>query len=276
MDKNERNKNMMSAFRVLRIPKVQLAFLLFVIFLSAIVVNPLVKYGIGFALAVLLTASFDVLLTRIRVNVWFVPYAGVVTGMIIGLIMHPDLPWWGITLIAAIAILSKHFLRVRSGHMVNPAAAGLVLGGIILHQPVSWWAVSFQNVVQTDPFTLVAFVLLLLPLALSAVRLRRYGSIGSFLIAHTVLSVFPAIQTAWPPRSLLLTLTDPTLIFFATVMLPEPRTSPADMKRQIFYGITVALIAYVLGFPSIGQKLLSRGVLPDQLLIALLVGNVVF
>lgn len=266
----------MSKFQVLRIPKIQLTFLLFLIFLSALVESAQLKYGIGFVLAVAFTAIFDILLTFFRRNVWFVPYAALVTGAIIGLIVNPNLPWYQIAIISAIAVASKQFLRSNNGHIFNPAAAGLIIGGIILKQPVSWWAVSFQNIFQGKPFIIVSFLILLAPLAISALRLGRHLTIISFLISHILLSQFASVQTTWSFQQLLITLFDPTLLFFSIVMLPEPRTSPVEKKRQVFYGVCVAIIISIIGRPFFTNLFLSWGVLPDQLLFSLLIGNALF
>ncbi len=266
---------MISKLQVLRVPKAQLAFLLLLIFLSALVASTQAKYGIGFALAVAFTATFDTLLTYVRKKVWFVPYAALVTGAIIGLIANPNLPLVHIALIAGVAVASKQFLRTNNGHVLNPAAAGLIFGGILLQQPVSWWAVSFQNIFQGKPFIIISFLVLLAPLTISALRLGRYLTIISFLLAHTLVSQFASVQT-WSLQQLLTTLLDPTLLFFAIVMLAEPRTSPVEKKRQVFYGVCVAITTSVIGRPFLTNLLLSWKVLPDQLLISLLIGNALF
>lgn len=267
---------MISKLQALRVPKVQLALLLFIIFLSALVASGQAKYVIGFVLAVASTTIFDVLLTFLRRKAWFVPYAALVTGAIIGLIVNPNLPWYHIAMIAAIAVASKQFLRSNNGHIFNPAAAGLVFGGILLQQPVSWWAVSFQNIFEGKPFAIVSFLILLAPLTISALRLGRYLSIISFLISYILLSRLASVQTTWSLEQLLITLLDPTLLFFAIVMLAEPRTSPVERKRQVFYGVCVAIITSIVGQPFLTNLLLSWGVLPDQLLISLLIGNALF
>lgn len=259
---------------VLQIPKVQLIFFLSVIFLSSLTVYPQAKYSIGFLLAMFFTATFDVLLTFVRQKIWFIPYAGIVTGMIIGLIMSPDLSWYAIAVIAAIAVASKQFLRLKTGHFFNPAAAGLVLGGILLQEPVTWWGGSFQNLFGGNVFHIVSFLLILSPLALSAFRLKRYLTIVSFLVVHVLLSYIMKGQTVLSAQSLLFAFMDPTVLFFAIVMLPEPRTSPIGQNWQVLYGTSVALIANLLGLAGASQFFLSWRVSPDPLLTALLIGNV--
>ncbi len=257
-------------------PKVQLALLLFIIFLSALIASAQTKYSTGFVLAITFTATFDILLTYVRKKVWFVPYAAFVTGAIIGLIVNPNLPWDHIAIIAAIAVASKQFFRTNNGHIFNPAAVGLILEGFILQQPVSWWAVSFQNIFESTPFTFASFLILLAPLTISAFRLKRYFTIISFLISYILLSRLASVQTTWSLQQLLITLLDPTLLFFAIVMLPEPRTSPVEKKYQVFFGACVAVVTSIIGRPFFSHLFPSWGVLPDQLLFSLLIGNALF
>lgn len=262
--------------QILRIPKVQLAVLLVLVLLSALAVYPRLTNLVVVGIAVTSTVLCDVLLTYVGKKVWFPPYAAVVTGLIIGLIIDPHAPWYSIAMIGAIAVASKQFLRTNNGHIFNPAAFGLVLGGIILQQSVSWWGVSFQHLLTGDTLTIVSFLILLLPLTISAVRLKRLGSIGSFLLFFAILSYIATSDSTRSLQTFFLTLIDPTVLFFALVMLPEPRTSPSDLRRQVFYGAVVAIVATILGTPSVGQTLVSWGLLPDQLLVALLVGNALF
>ena len=158
---------------------------------------------------------------------------------------------------------TKNFLRISNHHLFNPAAIGLVIGGILLHRDVSWWGVSFQTLIPFGIKHTLFFLILLLPSLVSSYRMRRHGSILSFLITYTMLLLF---LNHFNFALLRTTLLDPTVIFFSIVMLPEPMTSPKQLRKQIPYGIFVALMAIVV----------SSSFLPDGLLPFLLVGNIVF
>lgn len=220
-------------FSLLKIPKVQLALILLLINLKA----PYLAVT-----CVVFTIFFDLVLTYLKSKTLFMPWAALVTGLIIALVINPNALWYQVAIICALAMASKNFLRIGGKHIFNPAAAGLFLGGVIFNLPISWWGVS------NLPF----FFLLLLPAYVSVWRLRRFGSILSFLIVYNVLSGFKILF-------------DPTTLFFALVMLPEPMTSPFDFKKQVFYGTIVAIAAVILSrFP----------IFADVLIPALLLGNI--
>lgn len=259
----------MSFFKMFRIPKVQLALVLFLIILSTLFQYPLAFVARIFVLSVLFTVDSDLLLTYFRKHTLFVPYAGIVTSLILALTINPHQSWYGILLISTIASGAKHFLRFSDRHIFNPAAIGLVVGNILLHDTVSWWGVSFQ-VLKLDPFNIVAFLILLLPLVISGIRLKRYGSICAFLLVYSVLRL---LQYNVSP---LITILDPTVLFFAITMLPEPMTSPVTLRRQIFYGTFVATAAIVYFYLPFSRNLVVANLLPDGLLPFLLLGNVVF
>lgn len=219
-------------FSLLKIPKVQLALMLLLINLKA----PYLA-----VICVVFTVFFDLVLTYLKSKTFFIPWSALVTGLIIALIISPNALWYQVAVICALAMAGKNFLRINNRHLFNPAALGLFLGGIFFNLNVSWWGVSG-----------VVFLILLLPGYVSFYKMRRFGSILSFLVFYNLLSGFKILL-------------DPTTIFFALVMLPEPMTSPFDLKKQILYGAIVATAALVLSyFP----------VFPDVLIPALLLGNV--
>lgn len=235
----------------LKIPKIQLTITLLFIYLSSIRSAILPNFYL-LLMCVGLAIFFDLLFTFLRRRTLFMPWAALVTGLIIGLIIDPKALWYQVAIICVLAMASKNFLRIGGKHIFNPAATGLFLGGVIFNLPVSWWGGSFQNITLPNLGNFLSFAILLLPAYVSVWRLRRFGSILSFLLIYGLFSRF----------SLLF---DPTTIFFALVMLPEPMTSPFDLKKQIFYGTIVAAAALILSrFP----------IFPDVLVPALLLGNV--
>ena len=236
-------------------PKVQLVITLLLIFSVALMITApsgkifLLLASVGFA------TFFDLLFTFIRKRGVFFPYAAIVTGMIIALIIDPNAFWYQIAVVSAIAMGTKNFLRVTGRHVFNPAAIGLLIGGILFHQYAAWWGVSFQKP--------VVFILLL-PALISGIRLRRLPTIITFLIANILFTQQPFLSRIF----------DPVTLFFATVMLPEPMTTPFNPKRQILYGLTVAviiqLISYLINIDT------NPVFLPDLYIPALLLGNILF
>ncbi|MEK7591866.1 MAG: RnfABCDGE type electron transport complex subunit D, partial [Patescibacteria group bacterium] len=222
----------------LRFPKFQLTLILLLLVFSTLLNFSVFTVTRIIILSVLYTIGLDLLFNYFRKQTVYTPYAALVTGLIFGLTIHPYLPWYGIFLISLIAMGTKHFLRFSNRHIFNPAAIGLVFGNIFLLSTVSWWGVSFQ-VLQLSWYNFFVFFILLLPLYVSCIRMKRCGSVCAFLFVYAALRFF--LHTVSPITSLV----DPTVLFFALVMLPEPMTSPVKKFRQILYGAFVAIASFV-------------------------------
>lgn len=251
------------------IPKVQFVLILFLIVLSTLSYYPLLTVARIVIFAIFFTVVSDLLFVYVRKRTLFVPYAAMVTGLILGLTINPHLSWYGIFFISVIASASKHVIQVSHRHIFNPAAIGLVVGNIFLRDTVSWWGVSFQ-VLKLAPLNIVAFLMLVLPFCVSGIRMKRFGGIGSFLLTYSVLLF---LQNHVSP---LATMSDPTILFFAFMMLPEPMTSPIRVPRQIAYGICVAIAAIIYFYLPFSGNARIAYLFPDGLLPFLLLGNVVF
>lgn len=236
---------------ILRIPKIQLAAALTLIYLSS-----LKQYPIATTLYILITSVgfaifFDLLFTFLKSRTFFLPLSALITGFIIALIIDPNALWYQVATICGLAMGFKKLFRIGGKHIFNPAGAGLFLGGLIFNLPVTWWGASFQNITVPNFGNFLFFFILHLPAYVSVWRLKRFGSIFSFLLIYNLFSRFSLVL-------------DPTTIFFALVMLPEPMTSPFNLKKQIFYGVIVATVGLILSHIPI---------FPDILISALLLGN---
>ncbi|MBI4062499.1 RnfABCDGE type electron transport complex subunit D [Candidatus Gottesmanbacteria bacterium] len=258
---------------VLRIPKAQLALFLFLIFLSTLTHYPVFPSVFILLISLVSTISFDLLFVSIRKRTVFMPYAAIVTGLIIALLSNPTAGWYEIAAIGAIAMAAKNFIRISGRHVFNPAAIGLFIGGILFRQPVAWWGTSFQNITYPTVQNILTFIILLLPVIVSGFRLHRHWSMLAFVSAYMI---FSYVSTTISPSSLAMRLLDPTVVFFATVMLPEPMTSPSNPKRQVLFGLTVAVLAQILSYPSLTNTLIALNLLPDLFIPALLLGNLLF
>lgn len=239
----------MSSF--LKMPKIQMAFLLSLIYFSAFWYNPSLSKLLVLFLALSSTFIADFIFTRLRHTPSFLLFASIVSGLIIALLTDPNLPWYIPVLTGVLAMFSKNFLRFSKRHIFNPAGFGLLISALIFQSGVSWWAVSFQSFPQNF-LSLVYFLILLSPGYVSLKRMRRYFTVASFLL------IYGAI--------FLNSFFDPTVLFFALVMLPEPMTTPHIPKYQVIFGVFVAVVAFLTS--SITNT--------DPLIAALLLGNLVF
>ncbi|MDP3974121.1 MAG: RnfABCDGE type electron transport complex subunit D [Candidatus Daviesbacteria bacterium] len=260
--------------RLLRVPKIQMIFLLGLIYLSTLTKYPITQTLPILILALTFSSLSDLLFTYIRRRTFFIPYAAIVTALIITLIIDPKAAWYQIATISTFAMVIKNFLRISQRHIFNPAASGLFIGGIIFNQYVSWWGVSFQTIRSFSPLNLLLFLILLFPLFVSAIRLRRYVNILSFLIFFPLLTQLINLNLSLP--NLINSFLEPGILFFALVMLPEPMTTPVNPKRQMLFGFGVAILVTLLSLPLLNNFLLENRLLTDPLVLALLMTNLLF
>lgn len=262
--------------RSLKFPKVQLIICLLLISLTAAVTFPtLITFQLIF-LCILFNVFFDLVFTYLKKRVLFIPYAATVTGLIMGLVINQSAYLFQIILVSALTMGIKNFLRVKNRHIFNPAATGLFLFSLIFSEYLGWWGVSFQNINQFNLQNLIFFLILLTPGLISFIRLKKHYSIATFLILNAVIShiFFPS------HTNLLLTtfnlILNPSTLFFALVMLPEPMTSPVKPINQIIYGAIIAIIPFIFSLPLVFDFLTKNNIAFDPLLFALLLGNLIF
>ncbi len=137
-----------------------------------------------------------------------------------------------IVLAAALAMASKYVLTARNRHVFNPAAFAAVVLGIAGGWMAVWWVGSAAML----PFVVV--------LGAAIVRkVRREAMVGTFFLAAAVTltlssflagrSVMDALSQAmlsWP------------VVFFATIMLTEPLTSPPTKRLRFWYAAAVGVL----------------------------------
>lgn len=256
-------------FKLLRTPNVQLLVALLLIFLGSFFKFPPFQSVYVFVLSVFFVVLFDVAFTFLTKKAFAFSSASFVTALIIALLVNPASSWYEIASICAIASILKHFLRPGKRHVFNPAASGLFFGSILFHKPlILWQGATYQSLLPFSFQNLVFFLFLLSPGFASLIRVKRYISTISFFIFYNLLSAFQYVSLAG--------ILDPSILFFALVMLPEPMTSPTNTKLQMLYGVSVALMYQVFLVPEISSVIAQAVFIPDLLLFALLVGNVLF
>lgn len=159
-----------------------------------------------------------------------------------------------IGLAGLLAITTKYLITWRYKHIFNPAAMGIgILSVASLFYP-SWWI----GIPELLPAVAVAGFLIVR-------KIHRSALVGSFLGTSLLVGALVAIAHGHAATNIINTMIiSGPLIFFATIMLTEPSTTPSRRYYQILYGIVVgALFAAQL---SVGSVSLS----PQ---LALLIGN---
>ncbi len=166
------------------------------------------------------------------------PESTYITALILTLIISPAqtfgdfhflaLAGWA----AAWAIASKYIFAIKQKHLFNPAAFGVAVTALVLNMGASWWVGTLWML----PFVVVGGLLV----ARKIHRLDMVFAFGGALVL-TILAlsfkegsgVFHIIQ-----ESLLYA----PAVFFGTVMLTEPLTSPPTKFLRIWYAVLVGFL----------------------------------
>lgn len=131
--------------------------------------------------------------------------------------------------VAAWAMASKYMLAAARRHWFNPAAFGMALAALALGTSVSWW-------VGGSPWLLVA----LLPGALLILlKMRCYDLVLGFAAAVLVTVTLAAGGSANALEQVGL---HSMFLFFAFVMLTEPRTAPSGRPLRLAYAVLTGIL----------------------------------
>lgn len=182
--------------------------------------------------------------------------SSVITALILVCILPPPTTLNRTLAIAAaglIAMVSKYIFAIKKAHIFNPAALAAFAVSTFSILPVTWWIVSPAML----PFTLFLGLLIIR-------KIRRIEMFFVFALTSclVMLTVNPGDQvTAQVLKNLVLSW---PLIFFGTIMLTEPSTTPAGRYyRNLYAGLVGVVFA----------SQLSIGAFDTSPEFALLAGN---
>lgn len=161
-----------------------------------------------------------------------------ITALILALIITPpnsfsDLNFLSLALWAGtLAVASKYIIAIGKKHILNPAAIGIAITAFTVGESASWWIGSRILL----PFVLIGGILIVR-------KLRRFDLFASFSITAILTVVFFTIISGGSSVNYIWKIIlDTPLLFFATVMLTEPMTTPPTRPLQIIYGILVGFL----------------------------------
>jgi Na+-translocating ferredoxin:NAD+ oxidoreductase RnfD subunit len=187
--------------------------------------------------------------------------SALLTGMILAMVLSPAEPLYVPAIGAALAILSRHLIRISGVHLFNPAALGLMTTWAVFSSQQSWWG----GLSDLPGMAVVAVV------ALGGIivwQVNKFPSVLAFLYVYFGLFSTEAmlgnkLEVAEIFRQPFLG----TVLFFTVFMLTDPPTTPARVWHQVWFGGLVAAAAFAC------YLLTGGGVY--YLLVALLGGNLV-
>ncbi len=192
-----------------------------------------------FIIAVVATTAAGAILDYIELKRWVLPKTPFITGCIIGLVGQFGETFLVLSAIGICSMLIKFFIKLDGRHIFNPAASGLLIGMLLFKSYPAWW------IGGVGPWIFLIWIPLFL------YKMKRWAPIVGFLVPTLILSGFNSLVS-------------PSLLFFSSVMLIEPKTSPAPTRLGLIYGLIVAMV-----------YLYSPYIIPglDPLVAGLLIGN---
>lgn len=238
-----------------------ISFLIILNLVSAFFYGFGIKALLPVLIAVITTTLLDLAINYFRYKNIEFPQSALISGLFIGGLLTQNLAWYIYVIAGAIAILSKHLIKVQQKHIFNPANFGILLVSIIFGASHIWW-VSSPLI-----FVLVFGIFIIW-------RLKRFDLTISFLAGYYLINSIIELTRGSSFNDILLTIANGGVIyFFSMYMLIEPRTNPT--KNRVYYGILVAVLLiifdlYAHSFKNSLGTFFTRHDIP----LALAVGNV--
>jgi len=137
-----------------------------------------------------------------------------------------------LALVSFLAVVSKYVIAWKHLHIFNPVAIGAFLIGVMNLNFASWWIA-----------TPAMFPLVLVGGALIVIKIKRISLVATAIV--TALAGFVWLnlkQGTYDAESLAFFVLYTPIVFFATVMLTEPLSTPGTKKIQLLYGVVAGLL----------------------------------
>lgn len=188
-----------------------------------------------FSLVILLFACW--VSNHILAKLYHVPpnaESSLITGCILFFVLSPIVAFSQVFILlfaGVVSMLSKYVIAFHRKHLFNPAAAALVGVGLVGSSQISWWVGSSM---MLPVVLLLGFFILR--------KIRRFSLFFSFLSAAIMaITAFGMFQGAQIDTLLLQVFVSWPTIFFGTVMLTEPLTTPPTHRLRLYYGVVVGI-----------------------------------
>jgi ferredoxin-NADP reductase len=215
---------------------------------------------IGVVVITILSAVFNALFARFlkaQTNFESVYISALILALLITPLMSfTDMTFFSVAFWATLLMVgSKFILTIQKKHVFNPVALSVVITALVFNLPASWWV---GTAVMLPFVCIVGFLIV-------RKTLRTDLVVSFFAVAFIAIiaSHFTGTASIWSTTQKLLF--DTPIIFFATIMLTEPLTTPPTRALRIWYG---ALVGFLYApFIHIGSLYST----PE---IALVIGNI--
>jgi Na+-translocating ferredoxin:NAD+ oxidoreductase RnfD subunit len=222
-----------------------------------------------------------------RVLMW--PASALLTGNGVAFVLrvpgteHGD--WWSLhggwvfAATAAVALLSKHVIRVGGAHVFNPSNIGLVICFLVLGsqraEPLDfWWGPLSTAMALALAIIVVGGLVILTRLRLLLIAVSFWGA---FVAAIAVVAATGhAMSARWHLgpvggfRFWEILATSPEILVFLFFMITDPKTTPRGTRARIVFGVSVGLVAALFVAPARTEFWAKVGVLGALAIVCLL------
>ncbi len=182
----------------------------------------------------------------------------VITALIVTDVLSHATPWYIVAATTAVALFSKHILKIGRKPIFNPAAFGLLVAIYIFSTGQSWWG---SLALMPTWITL----LLLVTGVIVTIRVNKFPQVTAFLFTYFALLLIMAVfhlglPSDTPADALRVPFVNSAL-YLAFFMVTDPPTSPAPYRQQIWFGVISALVGTIIFATQGGLAYLLIGLL---------------
>ena len=158
-----------------------------------------------------------------------------ITAFILILIVSPNDPINNLGFliwVSVLAMASKYILAINKKHIFNPAAIAVLITSLVLNQSASWWV---ANLYMLPIVVIIGYLI--------ARKIQRFDLVLSFIASSLFFIAFWGLVRG---QNLILyagqALVYTPILFFSSVMLTEPMTTPPTRNLRIIYGLITGFI----------------------------------
>jgi len=215
---------------------VLICYLVWAVILSFFGILPFSPYALLFSTAFLLFIGWAT--NAVFASVFEIPAnteSFYISALILALIISPishlsDLSFlfWA----SVLTMASKFILAINKKHIFNPVAIAVFLTSIAINKSATWWVGTAWMV----PIVAIGGYLV-------TKKIRRFDLVGAFAVGSlATIGTINMVNGVSIVSTLQKVIVDSPWIFFATIMLTEPLTTPPTKNLRMIYGGLVGFL----------------------------------
>ena len=209
--------------------KVQLSIFLMLFALYASFIGKDALFLLSLGISLIAAIGTDTFITYLKTRKIVITESSVVSGLIIGYVLSSSQTWWIVVLASALAIASKHLIRLNARRIFNPAGFGVLAATFLLGAITEWKG---------------AFIwYLIIPFGVYfSFKIRKLELVAGYFIVSFILFGSQAIINKVNITDIFGYLN----YFFIFIMLIEPMTTPITHYGKIIFGSGAGALIFVL------------------------------